>query len=288
MIERENIKDFNLEHIFDCGQCFRWEKQQDGSYTGIAAGRAPANISFEPYENQGYSGRLIIDNAKEAEFDEFWSRYLDLKRDYGKIKSKLCKNDAVMAKAVEAGQGIRILQQEPWETLISFIISQNNNITRIKGCINSICENFGEFAAEYRGKKYFKIPEPSVLADLTEKDLAVCKLGYRAKYLIETAKAVKEDNCEKLFNMVKADADEAFSYLTSLCGVGPKVANCIMLFSMDKRRSFPIDVWMKQAMHSLYGIDKENMKAMAEYAEKNFGEHGGIAQQYLFYYMKSL
>ena len=285
MIVKEDIKDFNLDHIFDCGQCFRWEKQSDGSYTGLAAGRQPANIAFYPYEGEEYSGRLVIDNAFEAEYEEFWRDYLDLERDYGGIKARLSENDPVMARAVKFGQGIRILRQDSWETVVSFIISQNNNISRIKGCIALLCENFGEPAGEYRGKKYFKIPEAGALAALTEADLAVCRLGYRAKYLIETAKAVEEDNYKSLLRMDKASAREAFDYLTSLCGVGPKVANCIMLFSMGKYESFPIDVRVKQAMSKLYGIDEKNTKMMAEYAAKNFGEYGGIAQQYLFYYI---
>ena len=288
MIVRENVKDFDLDHIFDCGQCFRWEKQPDGSYTGLAAGRQPVNIAFHPDEGQRYSGTLIIDNAEEADFEAFWSGYLDLGRDYGSIKSQLGKNDSVMAKAIEFGEGLRILQQEHWETLVSFIISQNNNIARIKGCIHALCENFGALAGEYKGKQYFKLPEANVLAALTEEDLAVCKLGYRAKYLIETAKIVKEDNCESLMRMNQRGVDEAFAYLTGLFGVGPKVANCIMLFSMGKYDSFPIDTWVKQAMSKLYGIDQKNVKEMARYAETNFGAYGGIAQQYLFYYMKSL
>jgi len=288
MIVRENINDFALEHIFDCGQCFRWEKEQNGSYTGIVAGRRPANIAFYPYEGKPYSGKLIIKNAEESEFDDFWKEYLDLDRDYGGIKAKLSKNDEVMARAITFGQGIRILRQESWETLISFIISQNNNIKRIKKCINSLCENFGEFAMEYEGKKYFGIPSASVLASLSEEDLAICGLGYRAKYIIETAKVIEKDDGNNLAELKKADTKTAFAYLTNLHGVGPKVANCILLFALDKLESFPIDVWVKEAMSKLYGIDKENTKVMAEYAEKNFGEYGGIAQQYLFYYMRSM
>jgi N-glycosylase/DNA lyase len=282
MIVKENIKDFNLDHIFDCGQCFRWERQDDGSYTGLATGRPPANISFYPD-----SGKLLIDNADETDFREFWRDYLDLNRDYGEIKTVLAENDPVMGKAIEFGQGIRILRQDKWETLISFIISQNNNIGRIKGCVASLCENFGESAGEYRGKRYFEIPKANVLAGLTESDLEICRLGYRAKYLIETAKAIKKDSGKKLLSMDSASPEEAFEYLTSLNGVGPKVANCVMLFSMEKYSSFPIDVWVRQAMSELYRIDKENKKAMHEFAARNFGEYGGIAQQYLFYYMKS-
>jgi N-glycosylase/DNA lyase len=288
MIVRENVRDFNLDHIFDCGQCFRWEKEDNGSYTGIVDGKRPANIAFYPYYENQYSGTLRIDNAEESEFDDFWKSYLDLNRDYGVIKAKLSKNDEVMARAIEFGQGIRILRQECWETLVSFVISQNNNIGRIKKCVNSLCEYFGEFVEEYRGKKYFAIPTAKVLASLSEKDLSVCGLGYRAKYLIDTARVIEKDDGKTLEELSKADTRLAFAYLTSLHGVGPKVANCILLFALNKRESFPIDVWVKEAMGKLYGIDKENTKAMAEYAEKNFGEHGGIAQQYLFYYMRSM
>ncbi|MCL1982977.1 MAG: 8-oxoguanine DNA glycosylase [Clostridiales bacterium] len=283
-----NVKNFNLDHIFDCGQCFRWEKQGDGSYTGIAAGAQPVNISFRPCSGDECMGELAIDNAGDSDFAEFWSSYLDLGRDYEAIIAELSKNDPVMAKAAEFGRGIRILQQDKWETLISFIISQNNNIKRIKGCISSLCENFGKPAGEYRGRTFFKFPDTATLAGLSEEDLAPCRLGYRAKYIVKTAKAVNKDNCEMLLSLGGASDEEAFKYLTGLPGVGPKVARCIMLFSMDKHGSFPIDVWVKHAMSSLYGIDESNTKAMAEYAGKNFGRHGGIAQQYLFYYMKSL
>jgi N-glycosylase/DNA lyase len=292
MIVKENITDFNLEHIFECGQCFRWEKEADGSYTGIAERKRPVNIAFYPYDKTPdktqHAGKLVIENAEESDFEDFWRDYLDLDRNYGNIKAKLCKNDEVMKKAIEFGQGIRILKQDEWETLISFIISQNNNIGRIKKCINKLCENFGEFIEEYRGKKYFGIPSANVLASLTEQDLAACGLGYRAKYLIETAKSIEKDNGKMLLQLRKLDTRLAFAYLTNLHGVGPKVANCILLFGLDKFESFPIDVWVKEAMNKLYGIDKEDTNAMAEYAKKKFGEFGGVAQQYLFYYMRSM
>ena len=286
MIVRENITDFDLEHIFECGQCFRWEKEADGSYTGIAEGKRPVNIAFYSYDESPRAGKLVINNADEADF-EFWKTYLDLNRDYGAIKAKLSKNDKVMAKAIEFGYGIRILRQDEWETLISFVISQNNNIGRIKKCINSLCENFGEFVEEYKGKRYHGIPSAKVLASLTEEDLAVCGLGYRANYIIEVAKDIENDNGKTLLKLREMDSRLAFSYLTSLHGVGPKVANCILLFGLDKFESFPIDVWVKEAMNKLYGIDKEDVRGMAKYAEKHFGEFGGIAQQYLFFAMRS-
>ena len=281
---RENIKDFHLDHIFDCGQAFRWEKQDDGSYTGVAGGYI-ANIQFEPYEEGGTCGRLIMTNVTEDEFDSFWHDYLDLSRDYGLIKTTL-GGDPVMKTAIGYGEGIRLLQQEPWETLISFIISQNNHIPRIKKCIESLSTSFGQLAGEYCGRKYYSLPSPQVLASLTEEDLEVCRLGYRAKYLIETAKKVCEEGEAVLLAAARPEtaSAEAYEYITGFHGVGPKVANCIMLFALGKYDSFPLDVWMKRVMEEEYGLTSP--KEMAAFAVQNFGEYGGFAQQYLFYYVR--
>ncbi len=283
------VKDFNLDHIFDCGQCFRWEKEQDGSYSGIAYGNA-VNMSMEyDSDNAGeqYSGTLTISGAKEASFNKIWKEYLDLDRDYESIKYFLGNNDKVMAEAIASGQGIRILRQEPCETVISFIVSQNNNIPRIKKCIEGLCRNFGENIGSFRGREYYAFPTVDTLSQATENDLAPIKLGYRAKYIIETSKALAKDK-NGLKQAMDSSYEEAYEYLTGLCGVGPKVANCIALFGLNKLESFPIDVWMRRVMNRMYGIDENNMKAMKEYAEKNYGEYGGIAQQYLFYHIRQL
>lgn len=295
MIKKENITDFHLDHIFDSGQCFRWIKEEDGSYSGIAFGQ-PANISFHPYEKQSSIGTLIIDNISEKEYDEKWKQYLDLDTDYSAVKKQLVEKDQVLAKAIEYGHGIRILRQESWEAVISFIVSQNNNIVRIKKNIDGLCESFGEYAGEYRGKAYYTFPTATRLSALTEEDLAPIRLGYRAKYILETAKLVAEEKDPKaciteaycLNQMRYAPTEDAYEYLTKLCGVGPKVANCILLYGMAKQESFPIDVWVKRVMNRLYGIKESDVKTMAEYARQNFGEYGGIAQQYLFYYIRSL
>lgn len=281
---RENIRDFHMDHIFDCGQAFRWEKQDDGSYTGVAGGHI-ANIQFEPYEKGGTDGKLILSNVTEEEFESFWYGYLDLGRDYGSIKMQLAA-DPVMKNAIGYGEGIRLLQQEPWETLLSFIISQNNHIPRIKKCIETLSSNFGELAGEFGGREYYSLPSPEVLATLTEEDLAVCRLGYRSKYLIETAKKVCEEGVEVLNGTVGpgTTAKEAYEYITGFHGVGPKVANCIMLFALGKYDSFPLDVWMKRVMEDEYGLTSP--KEMAAFAAENFGEYGGFAQQYLFYYVR--
>ena len=279
----EGIRDFNLDHIFDCGQCFRWTKQEDGSYTGIAFGRVV---------NMQVSGDCLeVDNCCEEDFRRIWHGYLDMDRDYGMVKDILASKDPVMARAIETGAGIRILKQDLWETIVSFIISQNNNIPRIKGCIENLCKLFGEKAGKYGGTEYYNIPAPEVMAKLTSEDLAPVRLGYRAPYLIETARQVLAKGG---IDVVEAELaaltnpDEACEYLKQFQGVGPKVASCIALFGLARLDAFPIDVWVRRVMNKLYNIEEKDIKAMNRYASDHFGENGGIAQQYLFYYIRGL
>jgi len=287
----KDVKDFDVDHIFGCGQCFRWDRQDDGSWTGIACGKI-VNVSQQPpsdgaeqypqtsddtgthAQTHPCCGRIIIDNADEEDWRDIWYDYFDMGRDYGQIKRELAARDSVIRRAIDYGSGIRILRQEPWETMISFIISQNSNIPRIKKNIRDLADLFGDEAGEYRDEVYHILPGPEKLASLKEADLAPVRLGYRAKYLIRTAQ------------QVAAGEEIDPCTLTGFCGVGPKVANCISLFSLDCLHSFPIDTWVKQVMHRLYGIDESDTRAMAEYAQKTFGEYGGIAQQYLFYYIR--
>lgn len=282
MIEITGVKDFNTDHIFDCGQCFRWNREADGSYTGIAGNR-PANIAYR-------DGRVVIDNADDGELD-FWRNYLDLDRDYGQIKQTLAAEDEVIRNAIDYGQGIRILNQNRWETIISFIISQNNNIPRIKGCIENLCRNFGEYAGAYRGEEYYSMPKPQVLASLDIEDLAPVRLGYRAKYIIETSKKIAADGGTEFLDSAfdeSSPGNDVYEYLTGLCGVGPKVANCIMLFCMQQYDSFPVDVWVKRVMNRLYGFNESDIKGMKKFAADKYMNLGGFAQQYLFYYIRSL
>lgn len=265
----ENIQDFNLDHIFDCGQCFRWDRQYDGSYTGIAMNRV-VNMKFEEPE-----GRLIIENCTEKDFENIWKPYLDLDRDYGKIKKTLMSADNVMPRAIEFGSGIRILRQDLWETILSFIISQNNNIPRIKGCINRLSSLCGKYVETFNGNEYYAMPSARTLSKMTTDDLAPVRLGYRASYIIESAKTV-----------VKNGLPQNQRQLLALHGVGPKVANCISLFGMGRYESFPVDIWVKKVMNFFYNIPEKNMGEMTKYAKIHFGEFSGFAQQYLFYYMR--
>lgn len=277
------VKDFGLKDIFECGQCFRWNEKEDGSYSGVAFGKA-VNVDYKKYPDKE-GGVLVIKNCTEEDFNGIWKKYFDLDRDYEHIKQILTENDEIMKTAVEYGGGIRLLNQDEWETLISFILSQNRNIPLIKKSIEEICRRYGEQIKDENGEICYSFPSPEVLSKVSAEELAECRLGYRAKYVAETSKAVARSP-EKLYLMTGASYKEAFEYLSGLCGVGPKVANCVLLFSMEKYESFPIDVWVRRLMSVLYGTDEDNLKEIREYSDKKFGDLGGFAQQYLFYYAR--
>lgn len=266
----ENVKDFNLREIFDCGQCFRWNEEDDGSYSGIAMGKV-ANMRFD-------GGTLVISGTGD---EALWRDYLDLGRDYGEIKAFLAeKEPRHMPPAIADGAGIRILRQELWETVIDFIISQNNNIPRIKGCIEKLAEITGEYAGELRGKKYYSIPEPEKLASMSREDLAPVRLGYRDKYLIETAR--------RWLSLEESGVTNMSDEIAGLPGVGPKVEACIRLFGLHDLASFPIDVWVKRLMNRFYGFDENDKKGMEDFAAEHFGEYAGLAQQYLFNHIRQI
>ena len=261
-----DIKDLDLEQTFECGQCFRWNREEDGSYTGIALGY-PANMKLE-------GDTLTVTGCGSR---EFWEEYLDLGSDYEGMQKILTMGEGeVLPEAVKAGSGIRILKQDLWETVVDFIISQNNNIPRIKGCIEKLSETQGEYAGEFRGRKWYSVPSPEKLASLDVTDLAPVRLGYRDKYLIETARQWLELDDEK-----RKDVGQ-------FTGVGPKVESCIRLFGMHDLKSFPIDVWVKRLMNRFYGFDEKDKNGMDRFAEEHFGEYAGLAQQYLFYYIRCL
>lgn len=289
-----NVKDFNLEHIFDCGQCFRWKKESDSTWYGVV-GQDFARISYIADEPESansptfmgtVTGTVIIESTNNDE--KFWIKYLDLDRDYSEIKKQLSKDDPIMEEAIKSGWGIRILKQDEWETVISFIVSQNSNIPRIKGCIEALCREYGKEIGEYRGEKIFSFPDMKTLASQKESDLQACRLGYRAKYIAEAARQINRDDGAVLEVTSSMDDISVVEYLKGISGIGPKVASCIMLFSMGKLNIFPIDVWVKRVMNRLYGISEDNLPKMKEYANEHFGKYGGIAQQYLFYYIRNL
>ena len=261
-VKIKNVSYFELEQTLDCGQAFRWQKNNDGSWNGIAKGKC-INISKEKDD-------IIIYGASKEEFEGIWLDYFDFSRNYESIYNSLTQNE-ILKKAAEYGQGIRILNQEPFETLCSFIISQNNNIPRIKGIIERLCENFGTKCGER-----YTFPDAKTLAKLTVDDLAVIRSGFRAKYIIDAAKKVASGEID-LDSLKTADIDTAREALMKIKGVGPKVADCVLLFSLSHINAFPKDVWIKRAMEVLF---KGELPDCAK-------EYGGIAQQYIFYYARS-
>lgn len=269
----EDVSDFNLKHTFECGQCFRWERSAKDSYTGVVLGKV-----IHVTENQD---GILLQGAEKEELDQ----YFELSRDYQEIKRYLEK-DPVMRKAVEFGYGIRILNQDPWETLISFLISQNRSIPLIKKSIEEISYRFGESLGVHNEKEYFSFPGPETLASAEEAELAACRLGYRQRYVRETAEIIagKPDVLQDLKE--NGSDEEILAFLKSLPGVGPKVAHCIMLFSMGRHTSFPVDVWIGRVMAAFYGLNEKDHEIIQSFASRNYGKFGGYAQQYLFYYAR--
>ncbi len=272
----ENVKDFNLTHILECGQCFRWKKEEDGSYTGVIKDGV-VHISSDSKNNLIFETELVTD-AKQRMED-----YFDLKRDYANIKKMISTEDDNMLAAIEYGYGIRILQQDPWEMLISYIISAANNIPRISKTIENIAREYGK-KVPFHEKEYYLFPTPEELSLASMEDLRRLNLGFRDKYVYGAVQSVLNGSVN-LEEIKKLSYQEAKKELMKINGVGAKVADCILLFSMNKVEAFPIDTWIKKVMINLYHT-KENLKDIENCAKTRFGNYAGIAQQYLFYYMR--
>ena len=277
----ENALSFKPKHIFECGQCFRWDEQRDGSYTGIVKNNV---INVKKVDNSVVFESLGADNLQELVID-----YFDLNRDYEKIKKELSKIDEYLANSIEYGSGIRILNQDLWETIISFIISANNNIPRIKGIINRISQKYGN-EIEWKGIKYYTFPTVENLAKATVEDLRNLGLGFRDIRVFKTTHKILEKQVD-LEKLHEEDTQKVREKLLTLDGVGPKVADCILLFSTLKRFDvFPIDVWVRRVMNELYikneDETKVNKKDIEKLAKEKYGNLEGIAQQYLFYWKR--
>lgn len=256
------IDSLDLAQTLDCGQAFRWAPNDDGSWSGVAHGRM-LTVSLS-------AGKFILHDCSLAEYKEIWEQYFDLDRDYAELKRRFSA-DPVMEKAVQYAGGIRVLKQEPWETLCSFIISQNNNIKRIKGIISRLCEQFGEPA---RGGGY-AFPAPEKLAALPSGGLSQIRCGFREKYILDAARKVASGEID-LDALSSMPIDTARDELMKINGVGPKVAACALLYGLGFKDAFPIDVWIRRALEVLYGGELPQILL----------KEAGIAQQYLFYYVR--
>lgn len=260
-----NLKDkFDLKTTLECGQCFRFYEENDGSFTVLSGDKLVKVLLNED--------KLVFYLSGEEDIN-YWINFFDLYRNYDNIISDLSFSDNVFSKITFEVSGIRILNQQPWETLCSFIISQNNNIPRIKGIIKRLCENFGERICGLN--EYYSFPSADTVSRLNEDDLSILRAGFRTKYIIDAAKKVSvgEVNLEMLKDV---DIETARNELMKIHGVGPKVADCTLLYGIHRLEAFPMDVWMKRAMKKLYpGFDSSI-----------FGKFAGIAQQYIFHYSR--
>lgn len=255
--------DMSLRDTLACGQSFRWKEGEKGSFTGTAFGKT-VTVSVKGNE-------LIIENSSAEDFENIWKDYFDLELDYVKLRQDLSHRHPVLCEAAKFAPGIHILRQEPFEALISFIISQNNNIKRIEGIVERLCTAFGE-PAQGGG---FTFPTAQKLALLSEEDLAPLRAGFRNRYILDAARKVNSGEVD-LEKCRALPFDEAKKTLMSIVGVGEKVADCVLLYGLHRTEAFPMDVWMKRAMSRLFpDTDPEA-----------FGEYAGIAQQYIFHYSR--
>ncbi|HLS53711.1 MAG TPA: DNA glycosylase [Tissierellaceae bacterium] len=271
----KNMKDFNPKHIFECGQAFRWIKEEDNSYTAISKGRV-VNVKRE-------DGDVVFNDTNLEDFKNIWYHYFDLETDYGQIKRELAK-DPILEEAIEFGDGLRILNQEPFETTISFIISANNQIPRIKRSIELISKHFGKQIKE----DYYSFPTADKLAQVQVDELKeISRVGFRAQRIVDTSRLVAEGAID-INSIYKLSKEEGKELLMTLPGVGPKVSECILLFAYKKREAFPVDVWVKRVMEHFYLKEDRKVQDIEKEGARLFGDLAGFAQQYLFYYAREL
>ena len=261
--------DFDLDKIANSGQCFRWTKTDDCTYRIIAG------------ENSLYitaigDGCYDLD-CTEEEYGRFWMDYFDLREDYRSIRKLIDKEkDPFLWQAAEYEKGVRILRQDPWEMLVTSIITQNKNIPAIRRCVELLSESCGERKTDSRGLEYYAFPEPAAILALSENDLMSCKLGYRWKYVRAAAEAVV-DGAIDLDLLMGADEKTTISALTGIYGVGVKVANCVSLFGLHHIDAFPVDVWIKRILAQEYPDG---------YPYEEYSPYNGIYQQYMFAYYR--
>lgn len=271
----EEIENFDAKAIFTCGQAFRWYEESDGSFTTVHLGRV-LNVLNE-------KDRVIFKGTNLKEFDEIWMDYFDLNTDYKEIR-KVLSNNEILPKAMEYGEGIRILNQNHFEMLISFIISANNMIPRIKKSIEIISMRYGKFICEDENRKYYSFPTVEELSKATVEDLReFAKVGFRDKRIFDTVNMILNEKID-LDNFENLETDTLREELLKFSGVGNKVADCIMLFSYKRGEVFPVDVWIKRVMEELFIKKETPVKKISKEADRIFGKYAGYAQQYLFYY----
>jgi len=273
------VNDFTLSQILECGQCFHFDKLDEEVYEVVAFGRA---VKMEQTDKV-----LRIYGSSMEDYEGIWKLYLDMDNDYGLIKQSVIKADGALKTAVDEKSGIHILNQDFFETLISFIVSQNKSIPQIKQCVKNISHRFGDEVIGYNGEAFYVFPDVQRLHDATEEELRECKVGFRAPYIKNATEAVYSGAVTKE-KLDELDIAQARELLMTIKGVGEKVANCVLLFGLGRREAFPVDVWMKRIMEQMYFDGKDTKKQDIEaFAVNKFGDLGGYAQQYLFDYART-
>ncbi len=272
-----DMKDFEPEHIFECGQAFRWKKEEDGSYTTVA---------YSKFLNVSRDGKdIVLYPTNKKDFEDIWYYYFDLETDYSEIKDILSE-DKILKEASEYGHGIRILNQEPFETVISFIISANNQIPRIKKSVETIAKEYGDYIGEFKGEKYYSFPDAKTLSKVDVSDIREkARVGFRDQRIIDSSKMIDQGlvDLDEVFKLDRLSAQEE---LMKLPGVGPKVSDCALLFAFRKGDAFPVDTWVKRVMEHFYLKEETPVSRIGKIGHELFGSLAGYAQQYLFYYAR--
>ena len=267
------VKDFNLKDTILSGACFRVTEESDGSFTNILSDRV---INIKQVNNN-----LIINSNNNENLKEIILEYFDLKRDYNFINKQLINNDNKMKEIINKCKGYKILNQEPFEMCISYIISQNNNVKRISNSINLLCKKYGR-KIEFDNKEYYLLPTYEKLKNLKSEDFKQLGVGFRDKYLEDFL--IKYPN---LKDINKLSTEEATKELMKVKGIGLKVASCILLFGYKRLDTFPIDTWVKQNIKEIYGI-KDDQKIIERFTKEKYKEYSGLAIQYLFHSKRNI
>ncbi|MBP7175252.1 MAG: N-glycosylase [Thermoclostridium sp.] len=270
---RIQMNDFDPFQTFLCGQCFRWAQDEDGLWTGNVFGRR-LRLSWE-------NGICTFYGINEQQFIDQFHDYFDMSTDYTSIKKELIQIDERLDKAVAFGSGMRLLRQDLWEVLLSFVISQNNGIPRIKQIVESLCMHFGKPLSAENGT--YDFPQPEALANATMDNLNLCRGGYRCRYISDISRILTQKP-SFLAELKTLPSQQARELLLSLPGIGQKVADCVLLYSGTDRSAFPVDRWIKRVMEQIYFHRETSEDTIRKFARDTFGDLGGIAQQYLFYY----
>jgi len=270
--------DINLYDTVTCGQCFRFYRMDDNSFTMILSDRV-INIKQD-------NNCLIVESNNEKNLEKIIIEYFDLKNDYNKINKELLKKDKTLENSINLSKGFKILNQNPFEMLISYIISQNNNVKRIMKSVELLSKKYGKKII-FKNNDYYLFPTFKELKSISIEDLKEMGMGFRDSYIISALDLIKNStiNLDKIYEM---NTEDALNYLMLIKGVGPKVASCILLFAYKKYDVFPVDTWVIQAMKELYPNVKSSQKEIIKFAKEKYGKYSGIALQYMYHSMRNV